>query len=62
MNDTPDPEISQQEHETTYANLLLNNFRNAVASGYVAIAVLSMATLDERLSGGHELPSDWKRT
>lgn len=44
------------------ANLLLNNFRNALLSGHKNVALLAMATLDEQLSHGGELPEDWKNT
>jgi hypothetical protein len=42
-------------------NMLLTNFRNAMALGHPAMAQLAMATLDEQLSCGGELPDDWKR-
>jgi hypothetical protein len=40
-------------------NMLLNNFRNALASGHPNMALLAMATMDEQLSLGGELPDDW---
>jgi hypothetical protein len=41
-------------------DLLLRNIRNAIGLGHPAIAQLTMATLDEHLSKGGQLPQDWR--
>jgi hypothetical protein len=40
-------------------NLLLRNFRTAIASGHQSVALLAAATLDDQLSDGGQLPDDW---
>lgn len=42
-------------------NLLLRNVRNAIAADHRAILIVTVATLDNQLSNGGELPDDWKR-
>lgn len=41
-------------------NMLLRNFRTAVANGHSGMAQLAAATLDEQLSHGGKLPDDWR--
>lgn len=41
-------------------NILLSNMRNAIGSGHPAIAQLSAASLDDHLTRGGALPSDWR--
>jgi hypothetical protein len=41
-------------------NMLLKNFRNAMALDHRAIALLAAAQLDQQLSADGELPDDWK--
>lgn len=44
-------------------NLLLRNFRNALASGHHSVALIAMATMDEQLTlGSGSFPDDWFRT
>jgi hypothetical protein len=40
-------------------NMLLRNFRNAVAVSHLNMAALAMATLDEQLRAGGKLPDAW---
>jgi hypothetical protein len=40
--------------------MLLSSIRHAIALDHRAVALMSFATLDAQLSGGGELPDDWK--
>lgn len=40
-------------------NMLLRNIRNAIALGHPSMVALTFATLDDQLSNGGELPTDW---
>lgn len=40
-------------------NMLLRNVRNAIALGHPSMAQLSFATLDDQLTNGGDLPTDW---
>lgn len=43
----------------TDPNILLSNFRNAMAAGHHNVALLSAASMDEHLTKGGALPDAW---